>query len=126
MNLRELQDVLWNVIRWDIEDKSWWSNCNAEVLYKASQEVCTAIQILALHCNHPASNRDQQYYKEWIRDAGRQTREAIEKWNVPDCTMSKALPEFQKAASRISTCSPSKQSDIGTDQPRVHPLNSEG
>jgi hypothetical protein len=124
MNLRDLQHVLWNVIRWDVQDKAWWSHCSAEVLYKAAQEVCVGIRTLALHCNDPEPNRDAQYYKEWIRDATNPTLDAIYKWNVPDGTMSKALPEFRKAADRISNCS-LKQSEIKTDQPQVHPLESE-
>ena len=40
MKLHGLRDKLWKVVRWDVQDKAWWSRCNATVLYKASQEVC--------------------------------------------------------------------------------------
>lgn len=125
MKLHELRDKLWKVVRWDVQDKAWWSRCNANVLYKASQEVCVGIRTLALRCNDPEPNRDEQYYKDWLRDATNPTLGEISNWNVPDGSMTPALVEFQKAADRIKTCSSTK-SDIQTDQPLVYPPDLEG
>jgi hypothetical protein len=125
MLLTGLRDKLWNLVRWDVQDKAWWSNCSATVLYGVAQKCTEGIRTLGYSSNEPPPNRNETFYKEWIRDVTNPALDAIYKWQVPDCSMTKALVPYEDAATRIKNCAVAFN-DIQTDAPLVHPADLEG
>jgi hypothetical protein len=125
MSLAKLRDQLWNLVRWDVQDKAWWSKCNAKVLHGVAQKCAEGIRVLGYSSNEPPPDRSETFYKEWIRDVTNPALDAIYHWQVPDCSMTKALAPYQDAARRIRDCAVALK-DIQTDAPLVHPADLEG
>lgn len=120
--LAKLNPELRGLLR-DIEHLAYWSKCDARVLYNAAVACTKAIRTLGLTCNDPHSNRNEQYYKDWIVDAVKAASSNVNDWEVLDGTMTIVLPEFRKIEANLSTCSP-KLSEI--DAPVVRSAAEEG
>jgi hypothetical protein len=123
MWLREWRDKVWKVIRWDVEHKAWESRCDAKVLHGVSLKCFEGCAILGYHAQKPPDNRDAQYYKDYIAFVSRNMRTALDRWEVPDCSLTKAIVPFEDAARRLRDCSP----DLANPAPEtflIHPAES--
>jgi hypothetical protein len=122
MWIYEKRDALWNIVRWDVENNAYWSNCDATVLYGAAVQVAKGTRALGYSINDPAQHRDAQYYKDWIVKTCGYARDALGGWRFLDCSLDAATAEFKDAARRIKACSV-QFANVKTDESVIYPAH---
>lgn len=119
-----LRDKLWNIVRWDIQDKAYWSTCNATVLFEAAKKCAEGHRVLGYSASDPPPNHDERYYKDWITKMTNQTLSALSAYHFLDGSVTRATPVFEQAAGLVRPCAAAFAANAATDEPRVQPAAS--
>lgn len=121
MFLYQLRDELWNTIRWKVQDKSWWSDCDKDVLAAVGKKCAEGMRTLGFQCPDPLPNRTREYYKNYVNHVCHEAHTFVYHWQVFDGSMTRALSIFKEAAAMVDDCTPSESAAESTDEVRIVP-----
>ena len=116
MWINQLKDEAWELVRWRVQHDAYWSNCNSEVLFGASQAVRKGAQTLGYGVGAPLPNRDEGYYKGYIVQVTDRVLEALGHYHFLECSLTEARRSFQDAADRIRDCRGAVQALEGAEE----------